>query len=542
MFPDDQDNNTTRMLTLPVVLSAECANFTGGMNLIDIHGLSVTNLLPSELRVVRNEIKAWNDYPTYYSSAVLRAILCSYLCRSYDLKDWLIVNSPRYGIVIDLPMRDHIHLLFRHCVKAITREAFGSLSLLSRGEQNGCKDLKCPVLVQVLAWLASQLSVLYGEVNGRLFAIDMFKQSLSFASSSSLMFSDERKDMKCPGLRVVNDKCEEPPNECSAKHEMTTGVIFVSQLAAAVAALHERAFLERKINAMRYSRPLPNYQRVAEHGFESQKADERRRKRLNYRPILEHDGILWQRARDKEKNGMKSREELLAEERDYKRRRTSYRGKKMKRSTTHVMRDIIEEYMEEIKLAGGIGCLVKGTEEAGTYASEPFALHGISTDDEARMSIPNSSEVHKGRQQGYSKQLTSEYPVRSTRFEDESPERNVLQRQDSHSKRHLEAYSGDRNRHDRWYYRNADGQRCNSGSYEKLVDRGQRDDNKVPRKYLPLSSDGGHSRSHEQSHRSNRTHKSVEPKDSYQRNAHRKGRSDSVVHHEFEDRYDPSES
>lgn len=33
----------------------------------------------------------------------------------------------------------------------------------------------------------------------------------------------------------------------------------------------------------------------------------------------------------------KSREELLAEERDYKRRRMSYRGKKIKRTTTQVI-------------------------------------------------------------------------------------------------------------------------------------------------------------------------------------------------------------
>lgn len=33
---------------------------------------------------------------------------------------------------------------------------------------------------------------------------------------------------------------------------------------------------------------------------------------------------------------MKTREELLAEERDYKRRRMSYRGRKVKRTTTQV--------------------------------------------------------------------------------------------------------------------------------------------------------------------------------------------------------------
>lgn len=38
----------------------------------------------------------------------------------------------------------------------------------------------------------------------------------------------------------------------------------------------------------------------------------------------------------KETSNTKTREELLAEERDYKRRRMSYRGKKLKRSTTEV--------------------------------------------------------------------------------------------------------------------------------------------------------------------------------------------------------------
>ncbi|XWS57804.1 hypothetical protein CRYUN_Cryun09bG0204900 [Craigia yunnanensis] len=42
----------------------------------------------------------------------------------------------------------------------------------------------------------------------------------------------------------------------------------------------------------------------------------------------------------------------------------SYRGKKLKRTTLQVMRDISEEYTKEIKKAGGIGCFVKGAEEA----------------------------------------------------------------------------------------------------------------------------------------------------------------------------------
>ncbi|KAG2273127.1 hypothetical protein Bca52824_067682 [Brassica carinata] len=49
---------------------------------------------------------------------------------------------------------------------------------------------------------------------------------------------------------------------------------------------------------------------------------------------------------------MKTREEPLAEERDYKRRRMSYRGKKVKRTPRQVLSDMIEECTEEVKLAG----------------------------------------------------------------------------------------------------------------------------------------------------------------------------------------------
>ncbi|MQL70590.1 hypothetical protein Taro_002904 [Colocasia esculenta] len=60
----------------------------------------------------------------------------------------------------------------------------------------------------------------------------------------------------------------------------------------------------------------------------------------------------------------KTREELLAEERDYKRRRMSYRGKKVKRTTTQVIRDIIEDHMEALKQSGGVECNMKGSQDS----------------------------------------------------------------------------------------------------------------------------------------------------------------------------------
>lgn len=123
---------------------------------------------------------------------------------------------------------------------------------------------------------------------------------------------------------------------------------------------------------------------------------------------------------------MKSREELLAEERDYKRRRMSYRGKKMKRTTTQVMRDIIEDiiedYMEEIKAAGGFGCSLDEAEEAGKVTPEPIPVHGISADNLMEKGVNNSSEVSSEYPPSDREPLLSHKNTRSSRIKDESPE------------------------------------------------------------------------------------------------------------------------
>ncbi|KAJ0103170.1 hypothetical protein Patl1_05600 [Pistacia atlantica] len=72
--------------------------------------------------------------------------------------------------------------------------------------------------------------------------------------------------------------------------------------------------------------------RMAEHVYVSNRADEERKKRPSYRPIIEHDVLP------------------------------------KKQSSNQVMRDIIEEHMDEIKQAGGISCFVKGDEEVGMDA------------------------------------------------------------------------------------------------------------------------------------------------------------------------------
>ncbi|KAG0492835.1 hypothetical protein HPP92_006233 [Vanilla planifolia] len=140
--------------------------------------------------------------------------------------------------------------------------------------------------------------------------------------------------------------------------------VFVSQVAAAVAALHERFILEQRLKALRFIQPLPKSERLNQYISIILRASKEREKRLNYRPLLEHDGLIWQRPKNQDFGRSKTREELLAEERDYKRRRMSYRGKKVKRNNMQVLHDIIEEHMEEIKQAGGIGCNVKSSSDS----------------------------------------------------------------------------------------------------------------------------------------------------------------------------------
>ncbi|CAG8511792.1 15173_t:CDS:2 [Racocetra persica] len=79
--------------------------------------------------------------------------------------------------------------------------------------------------------------------------------------------------------------------------------------------------------------------------------ENQRRRRDEYQNFDE----VWKAVQKKkgENQGQKSRTELLAEQRDYKRRRKSYRAKNIKitqRTPTQVHRDLIAAYMEDFKL------------------------------------------------------------------------------------------------------------------------------------------------------------------------------------------------
>lgn len=315
-------------------------------------------IVPSEYYYITREIESWNNFPVTYSNSVFRAILGIGIAKESEMTSWLLSNSSQYGIVIDTSMQRHIFLLFCLGFKAILRDA--------------------SVLNNVLMWLESQVSILYG-VNGKLFVLNFVKKCILVGASALLLFPLENEGGESVGSKEVKSD-----NNCIRERK-----ILMPQVVAAVAALHERALLERKIKEFWFSHPSNNYQLKAEHCYLSDKAKEERNKRADYRPIIEYDWVHRQRSHHQETQKDKTREELLAEERDYKRRRMSYRGKKRNQSTIQVMRDLIGEYMEEIKLAAGVKSPVNVSEDSGMPPPPPKLPSSYAISTEAN----NSREV-----------------------------------------------------------------------------------------------------------------------------------------------------
>lgn len=248
--------------------------------------MDIIRFLPSEIWAIRSEIESWGGgFPAVYSSRILRAILRLRDCNLLHLCDWIIANSPRYGLIIDCSMRDHVVLLVKLCLKVIVEEAheLAGFTRSSNGElvemknvllDLGNRSFECPVLVKVMVWLALQLSVLYGEVNGKYFAVDMLKECISDSAFRASLFplegkDDELSDGENAGQNVdeqvqsvvsINDPEQDGRQSIESK-TVGNAMIFISEVAAAVAAVHERCLIEEKIKASRYARPLSAYQR-----------------------------------------------------------------------------------------------------------------------------------------------------------------------------------------------------------------------------------------------------------------------------------------
>lgn len=466
-----QQHGIDRTFILPNILSMECVNSKPGSEEVGLSGKHDITLLPSEFWALQAEVAGWNDFPSKYSFVALETSLGLGSLKGSEILKWIIQNSPVYGVIIDMPMTRHIFVLLKLCLKAISREAFGLYlkekerkDISQNTDENRTdtlpsvetttnfsdpRNFDCPVLLESARWLASQLSILYGQGHGKGLVIGMLRHCFVRAGSaisyavvheepeiakiqqdlSKFLSMDDgdasRQEVNANANaaedavefsvttkeeRITNANMKINSSEFSCNAISNSGNrekfqlgdvyilesrVFVSQVAAAVSALHERFQLEERIKGLRHFRRLSKYQLIAEHETAVRKATEERKRRSDYKPILEQDGLIWQRSSYQGTKKEKTREELLAEERDYKRRRMSYRGKKVKRTPTRVLHDIIEGHMEEIKLAGGIGCFVKGTFEIPQNATQSLPSDNV-TESIRQFETSNSALPNRG--------------------------------------------------------------------------------------------------------------------------------------------------
>lgn len=436
--------------------------------------------------------------------------------------DWIIANSPRYGVVVDTAMQQHMFLLCCLCLKSIIREAS-----VSTESQNA--HVICPVSNQALTWLAYQVSILYGAANGKGFVLNFLKHCITVGASVLLLFpledqgasKHESKNLDKESVDMKDVKPAAPVAE--KKNSILNRKIFVSQVAAAVAALHERSLFEQKIKGFWFSQQPSNYQLVAEHSYLSEKANEERAKRPDYTPIIDHDGIHRPQSSNQESSREKTREELIAEERDYKRRRMSYRGKKTNQSPLQVMRYMIEDFMEQIKRAGGFENPVKMSEEGGLFPFKPPG-HDISMEasNSTRASIDSPAVTTSNPR--YSQQQSQ------SSFCDESKEMDVSFSRDYKQLKH-EHHRSHHYRDDQWNAdRGKDHRDRPSTSHERHSSHSR------PREHS--------SHQNKQDYCSNRKKhdNSSRSRDRRQNDTHRSHISDSFPNKTFSDRYDPSES
>lgn len=215
-----------------------------------------------------------------------------------------------------------------------------------------------------------------------------------------------------------------------------------------------------------------------------------------------------------------------------------------------VTRDIIEEYMAEIKKAGGIGCFVQGTEDGGMFLSESPSAHDITTSvDEP---IGSSYAGNEGSQYNNRTQSHSDYIKRSNSFKDASPKDyeqprrslhehhvNVDQRIVSHSKHDRDNYS-----------RSPERYKSRGRSYVRSSHLLEQDDLEVTRIQHPSSGMSRYDNSRSSSSVSNSVNDiSVRKDEQKSKVEHRRRRnryenvsSDFLGQNAFEDRYNPSES
>ncbi|KAJ1270466.1 hypothetical protein BS78_06G054300 [Paspalum vaginatum] len=542
--------------SLPAFLAAECA---------DVSSSSAApspspppRILPSELILLRRELDSWgagvHHLPGSCSYAVTRVAASFRLGVTprweAELRQWMLESSPRYGVKVGHVDVDNIWVLLWLFLKATAVEAMTLLGEMKNGSgtEGLCFDprsmrLECPRLVEGVSWLGSQLGVLYGESNGRLFVLAAVKEAVLRMAYCLVVGVGHCAAGGGEG-NVVGDGRDAGEKGSNARD--VAGPVFLSQVAAAMLALYERFSLKEKAKALQAPR-LSKYQLLLEYSQALERGNLERSNRPNYRAVLEYDGILSRRVENQESARAKTREELLAEERDYKRRRTSYRGKKVNRNPTEILRDIIDEHMEEIKQAGGIGCFVeapaditqnvlKSNSHGSTYQGS-YDFASSSSHDKATLghrspsydNLPHADSL--GRFSSRTSETrdsykTSRYETHGNRYQNISENENKLSIRLENEIDQSDPYQQENHRRQR----SANGNRNYSYKYKKknVSDHG------------PESSDRTEwSTESQRSSVTEYAHMPGEVRSDRSRASQKRRRSLSVTQDQFSDRYDP---
>ncbi|KAI5077128.1 hypothetical protein GOP47_0006952 [Adiantum capillus-veneris] len=414
-------------------------------------------LLPSRYWLVSKEMVEWKVLPKKLTSDQLKAIAGLPLVQQADLKKWLLTHARSYGVTCSRFLADHIVILLVFCLRAIYREA---AVLIDSGEKLGLVD--CRTLHQTASWLSIQLSSLNGAACSANLVLGFYKYAFrrsAYCSVRSLQRSNLEGVQKVESVKVDGRKSsgagleQESHNHPRSSSEACTdrsdqsscvgeGVLCLQHLAAAILTLHAQA-VHDKFRAFDLVTCSPD-QRSALHTMVTNKAAEVRSTRADYRAVLEHDGLMWQRPQNQDFKTNKTKEELLAEERDYKRRRMSYRGKKVQRTPAEVLRDIIEGHMEDIIAAGGIGCIGRRPQDAPLPESKTVSASGT------KDNTINSQNSRSSSRDAASKEMGTPYHDYDRYSRSESRESFRTERGGKHRSSSMSLSSGSQ-RHEQSY-------------------------------------------------------------------------------------------
>lgn len=190
------------------------------------------------------------------------------------------------------------------------------------------------------------------------------------------------------------------------------------------------------------------------------------------------------------------------------------------------MRDIIEEYMEDIKQVEGVGSPMKETDESGMMPLNSLSYHDRDIETKIfRKGSHESSAVTARNPDHYEQKSQSNYCNKGKAVEvvEDISSRDYEQPRQGHSRKHGNIEDHWNTAHRRY------GRKYSSRSPEG------------PRSFSPSNDSMSRHRKHEYLSRKRYDQKS-RSRDRWQQNSHRNHDYDSSAKDAFEDRYDPSES